>query len=75
LSCAKVWSTASTRTSRSSVRAAKAFGVSETWRVTMTSTRSLGRMKPPAPVSVAIGIDTARMPGVSRAAMKPAASA
>src|SRR5947199_5688633 len=40
----------------------------------MTSTRSFGRIKPPAPDSVVIGIDTARMPGATVAAMNPAES-
>ena len=37
----------------------------------MTSTRSLGRMKPPAPVSGEISVETARMPPGRIAAMKP----
>ena len=44
-------------------------------RVSRTSTRSFGRMKPPAPDSTLMPIDTARMPGDSWAAMKPALSA
>ena len=36
-----------------------------------TSTRSFGRMKPPAPVSAEISVDTARMPVGRMAAMKP----
>ena len=55
--------------------AAKRRGESETWSDSITSTRSFGRMNPPAPDSVEIPIDTARMPGVSLADMKPAASA
>ena len=39
----------------------------------ITSTRSFGRMKPPAPVSGEISVDTARMPDGRIAAMKPAA--
>ena len=41
----------------------------------MTSTRSLGRMKPPAPVSGEISVETARMPVGRIAAMKPEPSA
>src|SRR3954447_23704340 len=37
----------------------------------MTSTRSLGRMKPPAPVSGEISVEIARMPVGRMAAMKP----
>src|ERR1700737_5342554 len=37
----------------------------------MTSTRSLGRMKPPAPVSGEISVEMARMPAGRIAAMKP----
>ena len=37
----------------------------------ITSTRSLGRMKPPAPVSGEISVETARMPVGRIAAMKP----
>ena len=37
----------------------------------MTSTRSFGRMKPPAPVSGEISVETARMPVGRIAAMKP----
>src|ERR1700682_1519043 len=37
----------------------------------ITSTRSLGRMKPPAPVSGEISVETARMPEGRIAAMKP----
>ena len=37
----------------------------------MTSTRSFGRMKPPAPVSGEICVETARMPVGRIAAMKP----
>ena len=37
----------------------------------MTSTRSLGRMKPPAPVSGDISVEIARMPVGRMAAMKP----
>src|SRR5258708_31304682 len=37
----------------------------------MTSTRSLGRIKPPAPVSGEISVETARMPAGRIAAMKP----
>ena len=37
----------------------------------MTSTRSLGRMKPPAPVSGEISVEIARMPVGRIAAMKP----
>src|SRR4051794_28798063 len=40
----------------------------------MTSTRSFGRMNPPAPDSVVIGIETARIPGLTVAAIKPAES-
>ena len=40
-------------------------------RVRMTSTRSLGRMKPPAPVSAEISVEIARMPVGRIAAMKP----
>ena len=39
--------------------------------VRMTSTRSLGRMKPPAPVSGEISVEMARMPVGRIAAMKP----
>jgi hypothetical protein len=46
----------------------------ETWLVTTTSTRSFGRMKPPAPVSAEIATDTARMPRDTLADMKPALS-
>src|SRR5215203_991973 len=42
-------------------------------RERMTSTRSLGRIKPPAPVSGEISVETARMPDGRIAAMKPAA--
>ena len=42
--------------------------------VSIRSTRSLGRMKPPAPESTLMVIERARMPGCSCAAMKPAAS-
>ena len=41
-------------------------------RERMTSTRSFGRMKPPAPVSGEISVETARMPDGRIAAMKPA---
>src|ERR1700741_4394678 len=44
-------------------------------RVNNTSTRSFGRMKPPAPVSGAISVETARMPDGRIAAMKPEPSA
>src|ERR1700716_4228102 len=37
----------------------------------MTSTRSFGRIKPPAPVSGEISVETARMPLGRMAAMKP----
>src|ERR1700761_8517705 len=40
-------------------------------RVSSTSTRSLGRIKPPAPVSAEISVDTARDPLGRIAAMKP----
>ena len=40
-----------------------------------TSTRSFGRMKPPAPVSGEISVETARMPAGRIAAMKPEPSA
>src|ERR1700721_962725 len=40
-------------------------------RIRMTSTRSFGRMKPPAPVSGEISVDIARIPGGRIAAMKP----
>src|ERR1700678_310076 len=40
-------------------------------RVRMTSTRSFGRMKPPAPVSGEISVDMARIPCGRIAAMKP----
>ncbi|MBA7640734.1 hypothetical protein ES703_48405 [subsurface metagenome] len=43
--------------------------------VSSTSTRSLGRMKPPAPVSGEISVETARMPVGRIAAMKPEPSA
>src|SRR6201984_2874347 len=43
--------------------------------VRRTSTRSFGRMKPPAPVSGAISVETARMPDGRIAAMKPEPSA
>src|ERR1700732_1836443 len=39
--------------------------------VRSTSTRSLGRMKPPAPVSGEISVETARMPVGRIAALKP----
>ena len=43
--------------------------------VRRTSTRSLGRMKPPAPVSGEISVEIARMPVGRIAAMKPEPSA
>ena len=48
-----------------------AFSASRSRRDRITSTRSFGRMKPPAPVSGEISVETARMPLSSTAAMKP----
>ena len=53
------------------LRRRPAFSASRSRRVRMTSTRSFGRMKPPAPVSGEICVETARMPVGRIAAMKP----
>src|SRR5262245_6005116 len=47
------------------------FSASRSRRLRMTSTRSLGRMNPPAPVSGEISVEIARMPDGRIAAMKP----
>src|SRR5262249_31074211 len=73
-----VWSIARTRTSVRIVSLVwasmpVAFSVSRSRRVRSTSTRSLGRMKPPAPVSGEISVEMARMPEGSSAAKEPGA--
>src|SRR6185369_3429782 len=62
-----VWSIASTRTLVKIVSlvgggALLLLSLSLARRERITSTRSLGRMKPPAPVSGEISVETARMP-------------
>ena len=67
-----VWSIARTRTLRSTVSLTNSSLCS---RVRITSTKSFGRMKPPAPVSAEISVAAARIPAGKIADMNPEPSA